>query len=929
MHAISIDFKEVAMPLLEADNVETVVKVGATAAKIAYETITDQNEQNIIETVMSLYSKYLKGVSSGNSPQVNLPAPFESKGSPKASYYMSQSLKVDGLKIKVRSDGSYEYRDKLVRAANELNHYFELRLQGVFLFKSKSSDALSTTLNYVHYLLINCMQDFTGKPEEVSALAGLKEFLGEFSKMPKAKRRQDFVAGALVYLDAAEKHLIQLSHNLSAQQRFELMHGHAKGAAENSLKLACMLMTHVDKHSAIRTADPADLANGIIRRQHSSLSAMRVASSMVMGDNPYNARFKSVAAMFQSTDMQLVPGMNDDEGTRSKRADGFSKMRWCLKPYQTSDLVVNPKSVKLNIVAIDSAEKTERLQSIDALLDLAGMYSQFASLSRTVALHAGMRGSLMIYNEKLYEKLYVTLAKLSRKINEKAKEAESQLQAIKSYKGRQCAYKELDIYKALDDFDQSRNALAYEYRSVTKSSTENYNALVTEDRDIEQKLNENIEVLRAQYSLELPEYTTTQLGKVRSLNKLLDLQFNSSVSEAKLTSSDKSQLIGLVKKCFGHLVDQLTGEFSLASLSEIEGFKKASSDFSSIVKKKLGKKGEKFCKKFLTSVQGTLGVFAAYEASAEPQVSGSIASKSEELASGRDELQFSESEAQDELKRLREELESLKSAVNMAAEKNTQRQGTSEGLSENVVAVELKEGQGQVTALHGKSPRLKQEEKRQLYLNGGSAKGSEESYDKDNSLSLKRYKKIKQECGSGVGANIVFILRDGKRRFTAWNERSLANRIIEGYLDNGQAYMKSSRVSICQEILKKEIGILDLGQDYPKLVGAVEAWVRNTHDMSTAYKFSRCDFGRAAQLIDGLLTSRVCKYSGQWLTIPEAVEKGIGDDVLHQVLLKLDGKTELRPENPDDYDAYLFTALQGGGKINSGIRFDHVVSEAL
>ncbi|AKP74334.1 hypothetical protein Psal006b_01107 [Piscirickettsia salmonis] len=916
------------MPLLEADNVETVVKVGATAAKIAYEAITDQNEQNTIEKVMSLYSKYLKGVSSGNSPQVNLPAPFESKGSPKASYYMSQSLKVDSLKIKVRSDGSYEYREKLVRAANELNEYFKLRLEGIFLLKDKPSDAISTTLNYVHYLLINCMQDFTGKPEEVNVLAGLKAFLGEFSKMPNARRRQDFVAGALVYLDAAEKHLMQLSHNLSAQQRFELMHGHAKGAAENALKLACMLMTGVDKHSAISIADPADLANGIIRRQHSSLSAMQIASSMIMGDHPYHYRFKSVAAMFQSTEMQLVPGMNDDEDTRSKRAGGFAKMRWCLKPYQTSDLVVNPKSVKLNIVAIDSEEKAERLQSIDALLDLAGMYTQFASLSRTVALHAGMPGSLVIYNEKLYEKLYATLAELSRKINEKAKEAEFQLQAIRSYKGSQSAYKGLAIYKALDDFDQSRNALAYEYQSVTKSSTENYHELVKEDKDIEQKLNENIEVLRAQYSLELPEYTTTQIGKVRSLNKLLDLQFNSSVSEVKLTGSDKSQLIGLIKKCFGHLVDQLTGEFSLASLAEIEDFKRASPDLRAIVKKKLGKKGEKFCKKFLTSVQGTFGVFAAYEASVEAQVDDSIASKSEELAPG-DELQFSESEAQDELKRLREELESLKSALNMVAEQNMQRQGTSEGLSENVVAVELKEGQGQVTASHGKSPRLTPEEKRQLYLNGGSAKGSEESYDKDNSLSLKRYKKIKQECGCGVGANIVFILRDGKRRFTAWNERSLANRIIDGYLDKGQAYMKSSRVSICQDIIKSEIRILGIEEDYPKLVGAVEAWIKNTHDMSTAYKFSRCDFVRAAQLIDGLLTSRVCKCDGRWLTIPEAVEEGIRDDVLHQVLLKLDGKTELRPENADDYDAYLFTALQGGGKINSGVKFDHVVSEAL
>ncbi|WP_155080194.1 hypothetical protein [Piscirickettsia salmonis] len=917
------------MPLLEADNVETVVKVGATAAKIAYEAITDQKEQGVIKEVMALYSTYLSGASSGNSSQVNLPAPFESKGAPQASYYMSQSLKADSLKIKVRSDGSYEYREQLVRAANELNQYFKLRLEGIFILKGKPSDAISTTLNYVHYLLINCMQNFTSKPEEVNALTGLKGFLSEFSKMPNARRRQDFVAGALVYLDAAEKHLMQLSHNLSAQQRFELMHGHAKGAAENSLKLACMLMTRVDKHSAIRIADPVDLANGIIRRQHSSLSAMRIVSSMIVGDHPYHDRFKSVAAMFQSTEMQLVPGMNDDEDARSKRADIFAKVAWFLKPYQTSNLVANPKSVKLDIVAIDSKEKTERLLSIDALLDLAGMYAQFASLSRTVALHAGMRGSLVIYNKKLYEKLHATLVELSGKINEKAKKAESQLEVIRSYKGSQSAYKGLAIYKALDDFDQSRNALDYEYQSVMKSSTENYHELVKEDKDIEQKLNENIEVLRAQYSLELPEYTTTQLGKVKSLNKLLDLQFSSSVSEVKLTSDEKSKLIGLVKKCFGHLVDQLTGEFSLASLSEIEGFKKSSSDLNSIVKKKLGKKGEKFCKKFLTSIQGTLGVFATYEASAEAQVGDSIVSKSEELAPGRDELQFSESEAQDELKRLREELESLKSALNMVAEKNTQRQGTSEGLSENVVAVEFKEGQGQVTALHGKSPRLTPEEKRQLYLNGGSAKGSEESYDKDNSLSLKRYKKIKQECGSGVGANIVFILRDGKRRFTAWNERSLANRIIEGYLDNGQAYMKSSRVSICQEILKKEIGILDLGQDYPKLVGAVEAWVRNTHDMSTAYKFSRCDFGRAAQLIDGLLTSRVCKYSGQWLTIPEAVEKGIGDDVLHQVLLKLDGRTELRPENPDDYDAYLFTALQGGGKINSGIRFDHVVSEAL
>ncbi|WP_231118348.1 hypothetical protein [Piscirickettsia salmonis] len=181
-----------------------------------------------------------------------------------------------------------------------------------------------------------------------------------------------------------------------------------------------------------------------------------------------------------------------------------------------------------------------------------------------------------------------------------------------------------------------------------------------------------------------------------------------------------------------------------------------------------------------------------------------------------------------------------------------------------------------------------------------------------------------------MGANIVFILRDGKRRFTAWNERSLANRIIDGYLDKGQAYMKSSRVSICQDIIKSEIRILGIEEDYPKLVGAVEAWIKNTHDMSTAYKFSRCDFVRAAQLIDGLLTSRVCnKCDGRWLTIPEAVEEGVSDDVLHQVLLKLDGKTELRPENADDYDAYLFTALQGGGKINSGVRFDHVVSEAL
>ncbi|WP_082884396.1 hypothetical protein [Piscirickettsia salmonis] len=917
------------MPLLEAENVETVVKVGATAAKIAYEAITDQNEQNTIEKVMGLYSKYLKEVSSGNSPQINLPAPFESKGSPKASYYMSQSLKVDSLKIKVRSDGSYEYREQLVRAANELNQYFKLRLEGIFLLKGKPSDAISTTLNYVHYLLINCMQDFTGKPEEVNVLAGLKDFLIEFSKMPNARRRQDFVAGALVYLDAAEKHLMQLSHNLSAQQRFELLHGHAKGAAENSLKLACMLMTSVDKHSAISIADPVDLANGMIRRQHSSLSAMQIANSMIMGSHPYHDRFKSVAAMFQSAEMQLVPGMNDDEGSRSKRAEGFAKMRWCLKAYQTSDLVVNPKSVKLDIVTIDSEEKAKRLQSIDAFLDLAGMYTQFASLSRTVALHAGMRGSLVIYNEKLYEKLYATLVKLSSKINEKDKKAECQLEAIRNYKGHQCAYKELDIYKALNDFDQSRSALAYEYQNVMKSSTENYHELVKEDSDIEQKLNENIEVLRAQYSLELPEYITTQLGKVKSLNKLLDLQFHSSVNEAKLTSGDKSQLIGFIKKCFGHLVNQLTGEFSLASLAEIEDFKSASAGFSSIVKKKLGKKGEKFCHKFLTSVQGTLGVFAAYEASAEAEVGDSIAGKSDELAGGRDEFQFSDSAAQDELKKLREELENLKSALNVVAEKNTQLQGASEDLSGSSVAVEIKERQGQVAALYGTPESLTPEEKRQRYLNGGSAKGSEDTYDKDNSLSLKRYKKIKQECGSGVGANIVFILRDGKRRFTAWNEGSLANRIIDGYLDKHQAYMKSSRVSICQDIIKSEIRILGIEENYPKLVGAVEAWIKNTHDMSTAYKFSRCDFARAAQLIDGLLTSRVCKYDGRWLTIPEAVEEGISDNVLHQVLVKLDGKTELRPENADDYDAYLFTALQGGGKIKSGVRFDHVASEAL
>ncbi|UTW43729.1 hypothetical protein KFE69_06465 [bacterium SCSIO 12844] len=261
---------------------------------------------------------------------------------------------------------------------------------------------------------------------------------------------------------------------------------------------------------------------------------------------------------------------------------------------------------------------------------------------------------------------------------------------------------------------------------------------------------------------------------------------------------------------------------------------------------------------------------------------------------------------------------------------------------------------------------------------GGNGRGNQNNHQASN-----------VDKQSTFGSDLVFIMRDGQRRWTNWSETSLANIMINKYFgrdlgdQNTVVYDKDDRVSICQNIVLRKLGLRkevvkqteagcfsssekyskykDKHQNnkYSQLITKIENWVQNAHDMVTNYFGSNNDYEKAASFLDGLVNTRLKIYHDggsfetqgtsndsrkyDYLTIAEAVGKGINQDKIIDALEReLESKNDLKNQQQtihdrrsdtrntnlgnisDGYDNLLFAKFHDNHQNNSGYNFEKI-----
>lgn len=254
---------------------------------------------------------------------------------------------------------------------------------------------------------------------------------------------------------------------------------------------------------------------------------------------------------------------------------------------------------------------------------------------------------------------------------------------------------------------------------------------------------------------------------------------------------------------------------------------------------------------------------------------------------------------------------------------------------------ELVDLQGKYDSAVGKlkeHKKLKVEKSRKRYLDHTKSNAAVNEYEKSSSTSRSRLntilrsaktKDLKDE-GNSIGAYLVFILRDGKRRWTSWGADSLANKLINKLMKNDArptVYDRDNRKTICADILRKNLGITEENKgNYQNLSNQLNAWVNEVHDMVTAYSHSGTDFQKATQLLNGLMTSRIVECDEEIFSIRDAVKLGVQEDIIlnalrtfteNQIINPFDGKLQ---ENKHCSDNLLFLSFSKNEGRNSGVK---------
>lgn len=569
-------------------------------AKMAFNRFTEvmnKRETQFVKDINKLYREHLISVRADpDSEEIqqtfNFPPPFmvSSNDGQEDVYKAGDYQRSKIISTATYDDGSYEYRESIAYAQEQIIEYRQMRLnRSIFGGRQgKDDDGISRVCDYILAILDDC-KEFSGYPHEKAALAKISKFIEQFSLMKLGGARNDFMSEAIVSIKDALDNLERLSHNKSAQQNFQRMSVESNKSSKQMLRLAGMLMMGEDKHRRLTRSRPHELKDGVIQKKYSSMKGSTVSRNE---DNPYAHRFKNVARMIDSAKMEVIPGINDSREERQKRAKEFIEKTNTFnkftdhhyhKDYQKYSLKEKKNSKEIEKTPLEETEQHKRARYIDTLLDLSGLHHQFEIMAKTVSQHAAMSGNLAIYNKNKYKKMYNALDALHKKIESKYKSITPMLDIIDNYGVLTSGRENNTVVPFAVIVRKQQKAFEAIYKKVeSQTKPDNYSKLVKRSKRIERELNEYCEFIDTQYSLSerKKKLITDPLKSEKSidayhvvrknLNKLLKKCLKDNISD-----NDHNKIYKIIKNACSQIFSSTDHKFRLYKIGDIRWLKRS------------------------------------------------------------------------------------------------------------------------------------------------------------------------------------------------------------------------------------------------------------------------------------------------------------------------------------------------------------------
>ncbi|MCF6775818.1 hypothetical protein L3V83_04420 [Thiotrichales bacterium 19X7-9] len=198
-------------------------------------------------------------------------------------------------------------------------------------------------------------------------------------------------------------------------------------------------------------------------------------------------------------------------------------------------------------------------------------------------------------------------------------------------------------------------------------------------------------------------------------------------------------------------------------------------------------------------------------------------------------------------------------------------------------------------------------------------------YEKTSSLSRKRFNKIRHICDEGIGANLIFILRDGKRRWTSWHSGSVAHMMICKYLHGAITanvhYNKSKHIELVQKILLMKLGLDNIqGKLYDNLINKIKGVVYTIYDYATDYFYNKKAMEESANFVNELCLSKL-EFKGSdcivTMTVKEAIENQFREEDIIQAISQLYKSKMPKNDYKNHTRSYLFHRYQSAYEQSS------------